>query len=140
MVNVVVCGKDRVTLWPGASAVLPEGSCRVTSVCTTAFTGTSPPTDTVLSARPLTKVTDPPASTATLGGVTSLIVTVAVGAALAPGARSTTAPAAPSQPSIAAATPRRALRRIRPVAMPYLHVDTGDTSPYWEVTPLVHQR
>src|SRR3954447_26125062 len=61
----------------------------------------------------LTKVTVPPLSTLAAGGVTFLISTVALGAAAALGAMSTDAVATPTQARTAAASPRRAVRRIR---------------------------
>src|SRR3954452_15625690 len=87
-----------------------------------------------------TKVTVPPASTLAAGGVTFLISIVADGAALAAGASRTAATAAHSQPRTAAASPRRAFRRIRPVAMlsipPYI---SADAPPYSGVTPVTLQ-
>jgi hypothetical protein len=67
----------------------------------------------------LTKVTVPPDSTVASGGVTFLISTVTAreGAAPASGAIRTETAAMPSQPRTAAVIPRRAVRRIRPVAI-----------------------
>jgi hypothetical protein len=77
-----------------------------------------------------TKVTVPPASTLAAGGVTFLIstVTARTGAAPALGAIRTERAATPSQPRTAAAMPRCAVRRIRPVAMccPYLRLDATE--------------
>src|SRR3954454_3500668 len=98
------------------------------SVCTVAGTASGPtPTDSVLSWIWLTKVTEPPASTETTGGVRSRMVTVAVGAALARGASSTEVTSTPSHPTTRAAMPRRALRRIPPLAM--LTLPPGPTAP-----------
>ena len=58
-----------------------------------------------------------PASTLATGGVTFRISIVAEGAAAADGARTTDAAATESQPRTATATPLRAVRRMRPVAM-----------------------
>src|SRR5690348_15668057 len=65
----------------------------------------------------LTKVTVPFASTDTSGGVRSLISTVAVGAALAPGTRTNAPATTAGQASSRATVPLVAVRRIRPVAM-----------------------
>jgi hypothetical protein len=72
-----------------------------------------------------TNVTVPPGSTLAAGGVTFLISTVTEDAALALGASSTVATAAHSQPRTATASPRRAFRRIRPVAMLSATSDIG---------------
>jgi len=75
-----------------------------------------------------TNVTVPPASTLASGGVRFRMSTVAVGAATATGAMRTEAPATPSQATRARPMPRRAVRRMRPVAMLcYLHVHITTT-------------
>ena len=65
----------------------------------------------------LTNVTVPPESTLAAGGVRLRISTVTDAAVPAVGASRTAATAAHSQPRTARAIPRRAFRRIRPVAM-----------------------
>ena len=53
---------------------------------------------------------------------------------------STDIAATPSQPRTATAKPRRALRRIRPVAI-FCSTSTSTSLPYWGVTPVtLHQR
>src|SRR3954470_17393626 len=84
-----------------------------------------------------TKVTVPPGSTLAAGGVTFLISIVTAGAAAAVGALTTEKAATPSQPRTAAATPRCAVRRIRPVAIVSLPPCVqGTLLPYWRVTPV----
>src|SRR5215218_8350728 len=134
MEQVQVLLNRSVTLAPGASALEPDGSPRVTWVFAVTSTrlGTSPlpPTLTVLSWIWLTKVTVPPLSTEATGGVRSRMATVTDAAAVALGAISTENAATPTQARTAVATPRRAVRRIRPDAIfrvpPHrAHVRTG---------------
>src|SRR4051794_17998541 len=90
----------------------------------------------------LTNVTVPPGSTLAAGGVTFLISIVTAFAADALGVPSTENAATTNHPRTATATPRRALRRIRPAAMfcP-TSTSTSGTLPYWGVTPVtVHER
>jgi hypothetical protein len=64
-----------------------------------------------------TNVTVPPGSTLAAGGVRFLISIVAEAAAEALGAIRTEKAATPNQPRTATVMPRRAVRRIRPVAI-----------------------
>src|SRR5690348_12869485 len=81
-----VCGCDCRTC-------LPDGSTRVTSVCTVALTSDRPTvTPTVLSWIWLMKVTVPFWSTDTSGGVRSRTYTVTAGSAAALGAKATSPP------------------------------------------------